>query len=329
MSAKQGAKQSTLRAPKLLKVEESDELSVFHWQNLHYSVVHSLNGAALEYVPTYAFDVRGMVIEKNTSTSFNNDKLRELFQHLPCMAENPRSTLAEFDRLDAEEYYQQPFNDNRADVEQKGSRYVARLSKKFELEDETAIQLVTTDDLELFLDGKRLENPYRRRRLLFELRTGQQVRAIAPVMLGLGKYHEGFSPCNQAFHRYEGTYAPGTVVEQHISSAGPLPPRELLHRACEVLLAKSSAIFTKIHAKADLDNDEGYIEVENEDYIVGNLMAHTLSRYTVAACHMPHLLMHRFQLYYRNMSGKNVHELFFAAHKDLVALLALIQRALQ
>lgn len=313
-------------APRLLRVEDGKEDTVFHWQGLHYTVIHSLNGAALEYVPTYAFDARGMAIEKNSSTAFNNDKLRELFQHLPCLLENPRSTLAEFDRLDRDEHYERPFNDRNEKVE---SRYVAKLSKRFSLEDETAAELVTTDDLQLFLDGKELPNPYARPRLVFELRAGQEVRVVAPVMLGLGKYNESFSPCTRCFHRYDGEYAPGTVVEQVVGAAGALPPREILHRAAEVLLAKVSAVFSKIHAKPDLDNDEGYIEVDNEDYILGNLMAHALRRYMIAACHMPHLLQHRFLLYYRNLGGKNVHELFFAAHKDLAALLALVQRALR
>lgn len=317
-----------LRVPKLVKVEELEDETVFHWQNLHYTVVHSLNGAALEYVPTYAFDVRSMVIEKNTSTAYNNDKLRELFQHLPCMLENPRSTLAEFSKLKNEEYYQQPFNDKRADVENKGPRYVAKLSQKFSLEDETDTQLVTTDDLELFHNGKKLPNPYKNPRLIFELRAGQEVRAVVPVMLGLGMFNECFSPCNQMFHEYDGEYAPGTVVRQHVSSTGAIPPREILHRACEVLLAKATDLFLKIMSKKDLDNDEGYIEIEGEDYILGNLIAHALSRYMVATCHMPHLLMHRIQLYYRNMQQKNIHELFFSANKDLVALLALIQHAL-
>lgn len=313
-----------------VELQENKEEFVLEWRGVHYTVLHSINGAAKKYVPMYAFDMRSMYIEKNTSTSFNNDKVREIFQHLPCLIENPRDTLSRVKELDDEERYYRPYNDRNSKVTaHSDANYVVRLHKKFELEDENDIELVTTDHLEVYQNDQRIENPYKVRRLVFELCANQEIKVVVPVMLGIGRYNESFTACNQMFHRYEGRYTPDSVVEQVIGTNGQLSEKEVFFRACEVLIQKANEVFTKIEAKADLDNEEGHIEVENEDYTLGNILAHALSRYVVSTCYMTHLLDTSIYLYYHNRDKKNIYEVFFSAHKDLIKMLQTMQRLVE
>lgn len=302
---------------------------VQEWSGVHYTVLHSICGAAKEYIPIYCFDDRSMIIEKNTSTSFNNDKVREKFKHLPCPIENPRETLDKYNDIDNEEHYERPYSDAATEKAMKGmnQQYVAKLHKKYdEANGDQAIQLVTTDDLEVYANGARLKNPFTTRDLIFELCRGQEIKVVAPVMLGLGKYHESFSSCTRMFQIYEESEYEVSMV---IGTKGQLSTNEIFYRSCEVLIAKANQVFSDIHAKEDIDNEEGYIVVENEDYILGNLISHCCSHHMISSAHMPHLLQPIVQIYYKNDSNKNIYELFHMAHQDLTKLLTTMQEKVQ
>lgn len=306
---------------KQLESKEEDEI-VLQWRGVHYTVLHSICGAAKEYIPIYCFDDRSMIIEKNTSTSFNNDKVREKFKHLPCLIANPRETLNQFDELDDEERYDKPYNATLKSIDQ---RYVARLHKRYDESNPRRIQLVTTDDLEIYENGLRVPNPYKEPDLIFELCRGQELKVVAPVMLGLGKHHESFSSCTRMFQTYDKEDEPQLIL----GTKGQLSPHEIFHRSCEILLTKANRVFADIHAKEDIDNEEGVIIIENEDYILGNILAHCCSRHLISSCHMPHLLQPIIHLYYHNASNKNIYELLHNAHKDLVALLTTMQQLVE
>ena len=200
--------------------------------------VNSLKRILYEYIPTYAFNIENIKIEKS-NTFIDNSRLRDRFQYLPII--NIENNIDFLDKKFSEIDY--------SNIKHPRHPEENIITVKF-AENNTKEQYknVTTNNIKYYINNKEIKSPYNEKYpFLFNyLRNGEYIQCIMTSSLGIGLTHPIYQPVYHTFY-----YQDGDNIIFTVHSKGQDSELNLLKKSCRtakiLLNNEKDTIWTLLH----------------------------------------------------------------------------------
>lgn len=252
---------------------------LFTGKDINFVLINTLRRTILTIIPVYAFDIKNININKNTSI-FNNDQLRLRLSNLPIYSKNdvdlinPHSTIESFKNLEYNSSLMLSEIDKTIISEKEDITNNLTISVNVKNIDSNDILNVMTDNINVkySLNKQQIENIYAKPILLLQLQPEQSINFTMISSLNNAIYNSTFRCCSKC--HYEEISENKFIFELH--SRRQITEKEIILRACEILISKITnthqILVEKINEHGNA-NKEGNIIIEGEQHTLGNLLS--------------------------------------------------------
>jgi len=246
-------------------LKQSQLVLEFSGKTVNNAVVNTLRRLAYNDVPTYAFDVNSINIEKNTSM-FNNDYMRLRIEQMTIpKVDIPIAYLPN-------KYWE---NVNYGDQNrEKHPKDDSKLEMVINVENKTINNLnVTTNDIKLYMNDvevKKFDQKYPH--LIVQLRPNEVFKCHALAVLGIGQANNIWSSVGTAF--FDEDEEKGTFLLT-LESQGQMDEYDILYKACEIMNEKLVNIKSDLSKKFDesvTKKNRVIVKLESESHTVGSVL---------------------------------------------------------
>lgn len=246
-------------------------------KDVDYAVVNTLRRVSISEVPGLAYN--DIEINENTSV-FNNNQIKLYIQNIPVVGVKNIPTKYKKKKVEEEEAEEDEEldrilggNDIDIDTETSDINITSLESMTMYVDyhnDSKAIKSVTTDDAKFYYMAKETKSPYPNPVIITKLQPGQKIKLTAKSVLGNEKENGIFSLTSVCAYNEIND----NKFKFFIEGRGQLPEKEILKRACNIIvrkLEKLKKIFPSIKMK------DGEIKIPKEKHTIGNLISHGLT----------------------------------------------------
>ena len=229
------------------------------------SVINSLRRICYLYVPTYAFCKESIYIEENTSV-YNSDYMRlRLSQLVYPNLKNNIVFLPEQYWKDVD--YSIKGRERYSEDKQITEIYVNKTNDTFDNIN------VTTNDLEIFEDGDRVDKYDKKYPdLLIKLRPKESFKFKAELLLGIGAVNDIWSSVGNMYHEEISKNKYKITIE----SLGQMDEYEALHKSCrimQILMKALKDIINVTYNDSEISKQNKLIlRIKDQDYTVGAVL---------------------------------------------------------
>jgi DNA-directed RNA polymerase subunit L len=183
--------------------------------------VNTIKRLLYEYIPTYAFNVDNIYIEKS-NTFLDNSRLRDRFQYLPII--NIENNI---------DFLENKFlNVDYSDLKRERHPDEKIITVKFKSNNtEEKYKNITTNNISYYIDDNEIDNPYNQKfPFLFNyLRNGEHIECSMISSLGIGLIHPIYQP---VYHTYY--YEDNNDIILVVHSKGQITELDLLKKSCRI-----------------------------------------------------------------------------------------------
>lgn len=242
----------------------------FKGKDINQSVVNALRRVAIANLPVYAFSRTQITIHKNTS-AWTNDVLSLRLSQIPISG-----IKANFSYLPSVYWKNADFDDKKRLRHEKDNNEVEFY---LNVTNDTKEKInVTTNHLQIYINGKKKKMDDKYPSLLIKLKPKQTVSASGHAVLATGELHELYSATKRAYH----TYKDDTVnkvsgdsdnITLRLESSGQMDEFEILERSCEYLMTRLKIIKETVANEAnrlEISQSKKLLQkLENETHTIG------------------------------------------------------------
>lgn len=282
----------------------------FEGLSVDASVINCLRRIISSRVPVYGMSESTITITKNgTGGVFDDDYMRQRISmiHIKGVKSKVKYLEPAFFPYVCGPYGLFVPEDTIAQEKDPKDKYEIKLQLKVHNKNEER-RHVTTNDLEMYVNGEKKENPFNKEfpGLILDLGRGQEFHFTGTAVLGIAQLHRCWACIAKAIHeRLDGNLYILTVTG--LGFDRQLDEYTSLIRSCDIISMKLEMIhksileqIAKVSEKKkikDLDNEEEQndrqivLVVENEDHSLGDLISTALNRHKhvkIAGYCMPH-----------------------------------------
>ncbi len=234
-------------------------------KTVNSAVVNTLRRLAFNDVPTYAFDVNSINIEKNTSI-FNNDYMRLRIEQMTI----PRIDIP-ISYLPNKYWESVNYGDPAREKHPKDDSDIEMV---INVENKTINNLnVTTNDIKLYMNNEEIKRfdpkfPH----LIVQLRPNELFKCQAKAVLGIGQANNIWSSVATSF--FDEDEKTGNFLLT-LESQGQMDEYEILYKACDIMNTKLENIKSDLSQKFDdsvTKKNRVIIKLENESHTVGSVL---------------------------------------------------------
>jgi len=314
---------------------------VLSGDDINYNIINTLRRGIEEYIPSYAFDLKNMIIKHNTSI-FNNDYMRLRLSLVPVLGvKNDISNIEKVLNLEAETN-KTIFDKKLENVEVLKQMEDKQLKERANnltlivnktINNSNKIMNITTDNAIFRYNTKIIPSPYNPPLLLIKLKPGQEFSCECYSSLDIPLRNAIYLPCSIC--SYEENDINNFLFK--LESLGQLTEKDLLMRSCLIIINKLKILKDVIYDKIknyksetikdiyNLDNktnslnDEldihlinGIIKLEHESHTMGPLITRYLQEdkhILFAGYKVEQLLVKELKITYKT-DGKNILDIF-------------------
>ena len=224
-------------------------------KNLNYTFVNTLRRILINQIPIYAFDRKKIKIIKNTSV-YNNSQLESRLTQLPIY-----NIDNDFELLDYQSLFQ---NDNFSEKDKllNIEYYVKGINNGEDL-----IKYITTNDVAMYINGKKINIINKNPILIIKLRMGEEIELSLGSSLSIGEFDATYNSSSCYYDEYE-----DNKFSMTIKSNGQMNEYILLDKSCKIMINKLNNFkITLEKNKEEILNDKMFIlNIDNEDYTLLN-----------------------------------------------------------
>lgn len=217
---------------------------VLNIKNCPIEYINGIRKTVHDEVPQYGFDPDMMVFTKNT-TVFNNDQLRLRLSMIPIYDVDPQlyTIPEEIVYVNYEdEKREKPLTEKKVEMYIKGKN------------DSSIIKNITTNDIDMFVDGKKIETTYDKNYpiLITRLRQGEEVDIKLVGVINIGRRNALYCPTSTSYMTYEDE----KEITFKMHSMGQVKEKELIKRGCKNMIQKLEDIREKIEKDPIKEEEE-------------------------------------------------------------------------
>ena len=317
-------------------------------EDINYNIINTLRRSIEEYIPSYAFDPKDIIIDQNKNQSleaksiYNNDYMRLRLSLVPVLGvKNDISNIEKVIKF--EEEINKTIYDKKLEniellkqIEEKQLRERANNLNMIinrTVNNTNKIMNITTDNAIFRYNTKIIPSPYNPPLLLIKLKPGQEFGCKCYSTLDIPLRNAIYLSCSLcAYERID-----DNTFLFKLESLGQLSEKELLMRSCLIINNKikllKEVIIEKIkNYKAEISKDiynldtkteslseeldthlvNGIIKLENESHTMGPLITRYLQEdkdILFAGYKIEQLLVKELKITYKT-NGKNIINIF-------------------
>lgn len=260
-------------------------------KDINHVYVNTLRRVIMEDIPSYGISPDLINITNNTSVH-NNDYIRNRLENFPLLGLTFPLDLDEYNEL----------RKYTRGIEDKKDEYVDNNINMFldKKNDSDSILNVTTDDMEYYINDKKVDSIYKKRMLICKLKKDEGLTLSIKVDKGVGLNHSRYSVAHVYYEEKDNNNYLLTIEPK-----GQLEIKEILQRSCEILKYKLNSIMEKLNNSKFERSNNGIIVLNNEDHTLGNLITYRLQEnkdIKYAGYQLEHLLIKDVEIKY-NVKG--------------------------
>lgn len=265
----------------------------FSGNSVNHVIINSLRRILLDEIPCSAFSIDNINIIENTSV-YNNDYMRNRIEQFPLIGIDKKLDLEEYEKIK---------NNTLNDDEE--NNLISIYCNVENLTDE--IMSVTSDELEFYMNDKKINSIYKNPVLFCKLKPGEKLNFSAKSNVGLALDHAKYSAVGLCSFEED-----NNKFNFKVEPRGQIKSKELLTRALKILSFKLETLKTKINKIKFTSENQGKIMLNNEDHTLGNLISRGLQDHKnieFAGYKLEHLLIRDLIIDYVTDGGKGINEI--------------------
>lgn len=253
--------------------------TAYEFNGLNVATVNTIRRTILELVPTYSFQY---FEDWHTSIkAYMNEEIKLRICELPVLCKNPKSTIeksaifeldANLGSFDKDVSLEDIKAAEEAELNDKKNNFTMVLNTKNTSKDR---MYVTTEHASFFENGEPVPNPYKIPLVIVTLLPGEEIKGTVVSKLGIPLINKNYETAH-VFYRQE---APDKFI-MTIEVRNQLTEKELLERACDILLLKLEKLLPQLTEKigkaGDIAKTRGEVLIDNEGHTLGNLITDRL-----------------------------------------------------
>jgi len=223
----------------------------------------SLRRIIMQNIPHYCFDE--IIIHKN-NTLLDNDHLKKRIKNIPV--ENAFVDIKNLKQIDQNIIINNDFN-----IEILLDQIQIKCNKKYNTENDAILQSVTTDDLDFFLNKKKIKNPYKYKIKLVDLKYENDelnFTAFTNINIPLKNINYSISETPILITSEKKQQLFIDPISDYITS------KNILKNAIYILKVKLNNLL--INLKENNDMKEGKIIINNDLFTLGYLLSYFLNK---------------------------------------------------
>lgn len=275
----------------------------FELSNINTVIVNTLRRVCYSDIPTFSFDT--INVKENTSI-YNNNKISYRIQQLPINISPKINILEKKEKNESKKDNDDDFAiglDNFALTNETDyqDEKLQNITCYFKLENNTNnIMNITTNEGVYHYKGKKIDPPFHKPVLILKLNPNEKIEfeATSSIDTEINKSNHSalkimtFKMVN--INKY--------IID--MESRGQISEKEILIIACKNIIHQLNQIYNELNDKMD---NEGIIEMYNQDHTMGNLIMEGLLKHEniqYATYRMPHPLERKIILQYKVIKGE-------------------------
>jgi len=243
----------------------------FSGKSVNVVLINTLRRVLFDNIPTHAFPLECITVEKNKNSSvFNNDYMRLRLTQLPII-----NTKLDLSYLPAKYWHNIDFSKEREfhPQEKRIEIYINSTNTTDTVYD------VTTSDIKYYEDGELVHNKYNQEFpiVLIELRPTEIFSCHMTSALGTGEKNAIWSCVSNVFYKID-----GDDIVMTLESNGQFNEYELLWKATRFMHEKMEELKETISQQKQLTKiKEVELILDNETYTIGGILTDILQNMDV------------------------------------------------
>lgn len=274
---------------KIIFLNRTDQINGMHTNSIKFKLqgsqvnnvlVNTIRRVCKELIPIFAFDNDNIIVEESTNMVNTSTKVIYL-ANIPIINKSYKNKVV----VNDERYLEKVIDlETKAfDKDLKKSAITIREQEEIEKKkteekfnnlnmvlnftnETNQIQYYTTDDVEFYLKGERIESIYPRPLALLQLKPGETYKATCIATLNIALYSAIYESCAQCTFEH----ITDNEYDFYIESSRQISEEDILIRACKILIIKLDDLEKKLNTELKKDvYYEGDIIIPHANHTIG------------------------------------------------------------